>query len=101
ARMALGELVSNAIAAKREEDTRRVVEALDDLAASVNVREPTHEEEAVQVAILADVERQDELERVLGELAQDWDGRVEMRLLGPQVRVMPKSYLGLGDHRPQ
>ncbi len=85
ARMALGELVSNAIAAKREQDTRRAVEALDDLAASVNVREPTHEEEAVQVAILADVERQDELEQVLGELAQDWDGRVEMRLLGPQA----------------
>ncbi|SEB69068.1 GvpL/GvpF family gas vesicle protein [Rhodococcus koreensis] len=85
ARMALGELVSNAIVAKREQDTRRVVEALDDLAASVNVREPTHEEEAVQVAILADVERQDELEQVLSELAQDWDGRVEMRLLGPQA----------------
>jgi hypothetical protein len=85
ARMVLGELVSNAIAAKRERDTRRVVEALDDVAASVNAREPTHEEEAVQVAILADVERQDELERVLGELGQNWDGRVEMKLLGPQA----------------
>jgi hypothetical protein len=85
ARMALGELVSNAIAAKREQDTRRVVEALDDLAASVNVREPTHEEEAVQVAILADVERQGELEQVLSELAQAWNERVEMKLLGPQA----------------
>jgi hypothetical protein len=51
----------------------------------VNVREPTHEEEAVQVALLADVERQDELEQVLSALVQEWDGRVEMKLLGPQA----------------
>lgn len=39
----------------------------------------------MQVAILADLECQDELERVLTEPAQDWDGRVEMKLLGPQA----------------
>jgi hypothetical protein len=83
ARMALGELVSNAIVAKRDEDTRKTVEALEDLVESVNMREPTHEEEAVQVAVLADVERQEELEKAVGQLAENWDGRVEMKLLGP------------------
>ncbi|KXF52897.1 gas vesicle protein GvpFL [Rhodococcus sp. SC4] len=85
ARMALGELVNNAIAGKREEDTRKTVEALGGLIDSVNRREPTHEEEAVQVAVLADVDRQDELEQAIGELAQEWDGRVEIKLLGPMA----------------
>ncbi|MBC2638223.1 MULTISPECIES: GvpL/GvpF family gas vesicle protein [unclassified Rhodococcus (in: high G+C Gram-positive bacteria)] len=85
ARMALGELVSNAIAAKRDQDTQTTVEALDDLVESVNMREPTHEEEAVQVAVLADVERQEELEEVVGQLAENWEGRVEIKLLGPQA----------------
>ncbi len=81
--MALGEIVANAIVAKREEDTATVVEALDSLADSVNVREPTHEEDAAQVAVLVEVARQDELEQAVGALAEQWDGRVEMRLLGP------------------
>ncbi|MCJ0902588.1 GvpL/GvpF family gas vesicle protein [Rhodococcus sp. ARC_M6] len=83
ARMALGEIVSNAIVAKRDADTRKVLEALDSLSDSVNVREPTHEEEAAQVAVLVEVARQEELEKAVGELAEQWDGRVDMRLLGP------------------
>ena len=85
ARMALGELVNNAIAGKREEDTRKTVEALGDLTDSVNRREPTHEEEAVQVAVLADVDRQDQLEEAVGKLAEEWNGRVEIKLLGPMA----------------
>lgn len=83
ARMALGEIVNNSIAAKREQDTRTVVDALTPLAESVNVREPTHEEDAAQVAVLVEVERQGELEEAVGELAKQWEGRVEMRVLGP------------------
>ncbi|MGW0176313.1 GvpL/GvpF family gas vesicle protein [Rhodococcus sp. NPDC003322] len=83
ARMALGELVTNAISAKRDEDTRRAVEALDELSAAVNIREPTHEREAVHVALLVDVGRQEELEEAVGKLADEWENRVEMRLLGP------------------
>jgi len=85
ARMALGEVVNNAIAGKREEDTRKTVDALGDLTDSVNRREPTHEEEAVQVAVLVDVDRQDELEEAVGKLAEEWDGRVELKLLGPMA----------------
>ncbi|QSE77779.1 GvpL/GvpF family gas vesicle protein [Rhodococcus koreensis] len=85
ARMALGELVNNAIAGTREEDTRKTVEALGDLTDSVNRREPTHEEEAVHVAVLVDVDRQDGLERAVGAPAEEWDGRVEIKLLGPMA----------------
>ncbi|MBV6760740.1 GvpL/GvpF family gas vesicle protein [Rhodococcus opacus] len=85
ARMALGEIVSNAIVAKRDEDTAKVVETLTPLAGSVNVREPTHEEEAAQVAVLVEVARQEELEEAVEALAKEWDGRVDMRLLGPMA----------------
>lgn len=83
ARISLGEIVSNAIAAKRDEDTRAVVGALTSLTDFINVREPTHEQEAAQVAVLLEVARQDELEDTVDELAQSWPGRVDMRLLGP------------------
>jgi hypothetical protein len=82
-RIALGELVNNAIAAKRETDTARMVEMLEPLAATLNVREPTHEEDAVQVACLLETAKQKELEEAVGSAAQEWEGRVELRVLGP------------------
>ena len=75
ARMALGEIVSNAIVAQRDEDTAKVVEALTSLAGLVNVREPTHEEDAARVAVLVEVARQEELENVVGALAEEPTGR--------------------------
>ena len=82
-RIMLGELINNALAAKRDSDTRRLVGALDSLGLTVNVREPTHEEDAVHVACLAETAKQAELEDAVGELAHDWEGRVNLRLLGP------------------
>ncbi|MEV4604871.1 GvpL/GvpF family gas vesicle protein [Amycolatopsis sp. NPDC049253] len=82
-RMALGELITQAIEAKRAADTQRVADALADLDVELAARQPTHDEEAVHLAVLAEVERQDELEDVVGELAKEWEGRVEVRLLGP------------------
>ena len=35
------------------------------------------------MAVLVEVARQEELEKAVGDLAERWDGRVEMRLLGP------------------
>lgn len=75
ARMALGEIVSNAIVAQRDEGTAKVVEALTSLAGLVNVREPTHEEDAARVAVLVEVARQEELENVVGALAEEPTGR--------------------------
>ena len=44
------------------------------------IREPTHELDAVHVALLVEITRQDELEQALSDLASDWDGRIEIRL---------------------
>ncbi len=85
ARIALGELINQAIEAKRAEDTRKVVSELEKLEAMVNQREPSHEEDAVHVAVLVESARQDELEELLRQLMVDWGGRVELDLLGPMA----------------
>lgn len=94
-RIALGEMINNAVEAKRDADTDRVVRALDALDPLVNLRPPTHEEDAVHIAVLVELARQDELEQVLTELAENWDGRVELSLLGPMAAydfvVSPES----------
>jgi Gas vesicle synthesis protein GvpL/GvpF len=83
ARMRLGELVNTSITAKREADTGAMVDAFDPLCVSIVVREPTHEQDAVHVALLVDTDRQPEIEEVLDEFETRWAGRVELRLLGP------------------
>jgi Gas vesicle synthesis protein GvpL/GvpF len=35
------------------------------------------------VALLAEVDRQGDLEAIVEKLAENWNGRVEFRLLGP------------------
>jgi hypothetical protein len=49
------------------------------------VREPTHELDAVHVAFLVDTDRESEMEQVIDDLARDWEGRIELRLLGPMA----------------
>jgi hypothetical protein len=82
-RIALGELINKAIEAKRSADTQKVLKDIEGLVTQVNVREPTDELDAVYVAVLAEVERHDDLEAAVEKLADNWDGRVEMRLRGP------------------
>ncbi|OXR42324.1 hypothetical protein B7C42_05523 [Nocardia cerradoensis] len=84
-RIMLGEMINQAIETKRAEDTRKVTSELEKLDAMVNLRDPTHEEDAVHVAALVETARQDELEDVLRRLMSDWDGRVELSLLGPMA----------------
>ena len=85
ARTALGEIIGHALEAKRETDTGTTVDALSPLTEIVTVREPTHDEDAVQVAVLVEVDRQDELEQTVGDLAARWDDRITMRLVGPMA----------------
>jgi Gas vesicle synthesis protein GvpL/GvpF len=81
--MGLGEFIANAIDYKRQVDTKMVIDVLDELATEVNVRPPTHEYDAVHVALLAELEREPDLEAVVERLAKHWGERVGLRLLGP------------------
>ncbi|WP_245718133.1 GvpL/GvpF family gas vesicle protein [Nocardia miyunensis] len=85
ARIALGEMINQAIEAKRAEDTRKVISELEKFDALTNQREPSDEEDAVHVAVLVEAARQKELEDSLRQLMADWDGRVELTLLGPMA----------------
>lgn len=82
-RIALGELISNDIAARREADTRRVVDLLTERGIEVSVRQPSHEDDAVHVACLAKTAQQSDLESIVNDLAREWSDRVSLRLLGP------------------
>lgn len=84
-RMALGEIITGTIESKRAEDTRHTIEALSSLEPMVNERQPTHEQDAVHIAILMELAKQEELEQVLSDLMQEWEGRVEITLLGPMA----------------
>lgn len=90
-RIRLGELISNSIAAKREEDTRLLLSAMESHSEASFVRDPTHELDAVHVAFLLDVSKANELERAAGELGGRWEGRVELRILGPMA---PYDFVG-------
>ena len=82
-RMALGEAINEALAAKRTADTDKAAEVLRELGLTVAAREPTHEEDAVHLVCLAETAKQSDLEDAAGRLADEWTDRVDLRLLGP------------------
>jgi Gas vesicle synthesis protein GvpL/GvpF len=83
ARIQLGEIINEAIAARRLADTETLGDAVAPYCAASAVREPAHELDAVNLALLIEVLRRADLEQAVADLAQDWQGRVELRLLGP------------------
>jgi hypothetical protein len=85
ARLALGEIINNAISAKREQDTRMLGDMMEGHAAASVVHEPSHERAAVDVAFLLDADQQKHLQQVVDKLAKTWKGRVELRVLGPMA----------------
>jgi hypothetical protein len=84
-RIQLGEMINEAVAAKREADTRTLGDAVAGVAIVSSVREPSHEEEAANIAVLVETARQDDLERAVADFASQWEGRVTLRLLGPMA----------------
>lgn len=82
-RIALGELIYNGLAAKRDADTRRVIAELESLGVEIAPLDPTHDEDAVHVACLANLSAQSDVESLVGRFADEWEGRVSMKLLGP------------------
>jgi hypothetical protein len=85
ARIQLGEIISDAITAKRGADTRVLGERMAGHCVASVVREATHERDAVNVAFLLDASQEKDLERVVEDLAKAWAGRAEVRLLGPMA----------------
>lgn len=83
ARIELGQLLNQAVKASREEDTRVLRQAMERVCVASIAREPAHELDAVHVAFLVAVDQEPEVERVIEDLAQEWEGRIDVQLLGP------------------
>jgi hypothetical protein len=84
-RIQLGEFISDAISGKREKDTDALQQVMADHCTGSFVREPTHDDDAVNVAFLVDGGQQREMEKTVEDLARKWEGRVELRVLGPMA----------------
>ena len=85
ARIKLGEIINDVVTAKRHKDTRALGNAMEGHCVASVVREPTHELDAAHVAFLVDTDEEGEVEQVVDDLARDWEGRIEVRLLGPMA----------------
>ena len=90
-RIRLGELITAAIDEQRQVDTAKACDALKGLCAAMAVQDPTHERDAVHLAVLAKRGKQSRLEQAVGDRAGEWQDRVSMRLLGP---LAPYDFVG-------
>lgn len=73
------------VTAWREQDTRALRDAMEGVCAASVARQPAGELDAVNVAFLVDADEEREMERVVEELASEWEGRIELQLLGPMA----------------
>ena len=82
-RIQLGEIVAAAVEASREADTRALGDAVDGHVAASVVRPPTHELDAVHAAFLVEMSTAEALRQAVQQLADQWQDRVDLRLIGP------------------
>jgi hypothetical protein len=94
-RIQLGEIVSVAIEARREADTRALGDAVSGRVTASVVRPPTHELDAVYAAFLVETGKAEGLRQAVERLAGEWQGRVDLRLTGPLA-----AYDFVGDSAP-
>jgi gas vesicle protein GvpL/GvpF len=91
-RIELGELVSNALARKREEDAANILAALRLLALDVEVGETTHERVVLSAGFLVERARLGAFDEVLEALAEGNGGRLRFKYTGP---LPPHSFVQL------
>ena len=84
-RIELGEIVNKSVAVKRQADTRLLLSAMKDHCVANSVRTATNELDAVYVAFLIETGQVRELRRVVKDLGERWQGRVELSIRGPMA----------------
>jgi hypothetical protein len=92
-RIELGEIVNSTVANKRQADTRLLVSAMKDHCVASGSRVATNELDAVYVAFLIGTDQVAELERIVHEFSDRWQGRVELNVSGPMA---PYDFVGSG-----
>jgi hypothetical protein len=96
-RIRLGELINQAVTAKREADTQALIDCISPFCVLTAVREPTHEWDAVHLAVLLDLDREKELTEAVREFGRHRTGRIDLRLLGPLAPYDFVMAAGLGE----
>jgi hypothetical protein len=82
-RMRLGEIIHEAVEAKRTSDTNVLAEAISAHCVSYAVLAPTHEYDATHLAFLVETTRRESFEKCVDDVASERQGRINFRLLGP------------------
>ncbi|WP_433338641.1 GvpL/GvpF family gas vesicle protein [Spirillospora sp. CA-294931] len=82
-RIRLGELIAQALRARRDQDAQAVMEVLEPAAEAVVRRPPAREEDVLDAAFLVRADRREAFADLVAGLARDHDGRVRLRLVGP------------------
>jgi hypothetical protein len=82
-RMRLGELVADAVARRRDQDTRLALEVLEPHAVSVSVEEVANAGAAFNLAFLVNRDQQGAFGEAVARLRQELDERVAVRYVGP------------------
>ncbi|HEY0696749.1 MAG TPA: GvpL/GvpF family gas vesicle protein [Micromonospora sp.] len=82
-RIQLGQLLSQEVEPRRDADTRRLLDALATVVAQSTIRPPSHEQDAVHLAFLVDVDRESDFVAAVEDAAREQRERISMRLLGP------------------
>ena len=91
-RIRLGELVAEALTAKRADDERLIVDWLLPHALSVEVGEPVHERMAVNASFLVERDKLDDFDQAIEKLGSDHAGRIRFKYTGP---LPPHSFVEL------
>jgi hypothetical protein len=92
-RIQLGEIINDTVANKRQADTRLLVSAMKDHCVASGTRVATNELDAVYVPFLIEADQVGVLERVVQDLSDRWQGRVELSVQGPMA---PYDFVGTG-----
>jgi Gas vesicle synthesis protein GvpL/GvpF/Lsr2 len=83
--------------AQRREDAQALEQAMAGVCVASAAREPADEPDAVHVAFLVATDKESEAEQVIEDLARDWEGRIELQLLGPMAAY---DFAGTADLFP-
>ncbi|MFB9838908.1 GvpL/GvpF family gas vesicle protein [Actinoallomurus acaciae] len=82
-RVRLGELIIQALDAKREVDTEELMQTLSPHAVAATPRPPVDEDTAADAAFLVSEDDQTSFRKAVDELGYRWAGRIRLRVLGP------------------
>lgn len=82
-RLALGEAITLAVQARRDDDTQRMIGALRDLPLAISLGEPTHERDVMSASFLVSDAKLEEFDSRVETLSQEYGDRMKFKLIGP------------------